>query len=67
MPSEGTLAPLFMVGIALLFLVALDTSDTMIAKSKHAYASDKVVMYLIIILILQIIIVVLLAALLHLV
>lgn len=62
MQSEGTLAPLLMVAVSLLFLVALDKSDTMIAQCKHAYVSDKIVMYLIIILILQIIIVLLLAA-----
>ena len=63
MPNEGTLAPLFMVAVSLLFLVALDKSETMIAQCKHAYVSDKIVLYLIIILILQIIILLLLAAL----
>jgi hypothetical protein len=63
MSSSGTLAPLFMVVVSLLFLYALDKSDTMIAQCKHAYVRDKIVMYLIMILILQIIIVLLLAAL----
>ena len=51
-----------MVVVSLLFLVALDKSNTMIAQCKHAYASDKIVLYLIMILILQIIILLLLAA-----
>ncbi|MDD3505855.1 MAG: hypothetical protein PHX65_04825 [Sulfurimonas sp.] len=63
MSNEGTLAPLVMVVVSLVFLYALDKSDTMIKKCQHAYANDKIVMYLIVILILQIIIVLLLVAL----
>lgn len=62
-PTEGTLAPLFMVLIACIFLVALDKTDAVIAHHKNASVIERIVIYLIMILILQILIVVLIAAL----
>ena len=61
-PTEGTLAPLFMVLIACIFLVALDKADAVIDHCKHASITERLAAYAIVMLILQIILLLLIGA-----
>ena len=61
-PTEGTLAPLFMVLIACIFLVALDKTDAVIEHCKHASITERLAAYTIVMLILQIILLLLMSA-----
>lgn len=54
-PIEGTLAPLFMVLIACIFLVALDKVDTVVEYYKRASIKKRLVIYAMVMLILQMI------------
>ena len=62
-PTEGTLAPLFMVLIACIFLVALDKTDAVIEHCKHASITERLAAYAIVMLILQMILLLLIGAL----
>ena len=62
-PTEGTLAPLFMVLIACIFLVALDKADAVIEHCKHASITERLAAYAIVLLILQMIVLLLVGAL----
>jgi len=62
-PTEGTLAPLFMVLIACIFLVALDKTGAVIEHCKHASITERLAAYAIVMLILQIILLLLMSAL----
>ena len=61
-PTEGTLAPLFMVLIACIFLVALDKADAVIDHCKHASITERLAAYAIVMLILQIFLLLLVGA-----
>ncbi len=61
-PTEGTFAPLFMVLIACIFLVALDKTDAVIEHCKHASITERLAAYAIVMLILQMILLLLVAA-----
>ena len=54
-PTEGTFAPLFMVLIACIFLVALDKVDTVVEYYKRSSIKKRLVIYAIVMLILQMI------------
>ena len=62
-PTEGTLAPLYMVLIACMFLVALDKADAVIEHCKHASITERLAAYAIVMLILQMILLLLIGAL----
>ena len=61
-PTEGTFAPLFMVLIACIFLVALDKVDTVVEYYKCAPIKKRLAIYAMVILILQMILLLLVAA-----
>ena len=61
-PSEGTLAPHYMVLIACIFLVALDKTDAVIEHCKHASITERLAAYAIVMLILQMIVLLLMSA-----
>ena len=54
-PSEGTFAPLFMVLIACIFLVALDKVGTVAEYYKRSSIKNRLVIYAMVMLILQMI------------
>ncbi|MCD8478244.1 MAG: hypothetical protein LRY68_10495 [Sulfurospirillum sp.] len=54
-PIEGTLAPLYMILIACIFLVALDKVDTVAEYYKRSSIKNRLIIYAMVMLILQMI------------